>query len=300
MRILLPGLLLGLLLVLAARPASSAGLYDDFGAASLDVGVWDVATWQLGQRTTLGNSPLLLEEEGASFARFTLDTYHPDHPGEQLFGTSIYSDELFSQGDGWTLEARVRVNHPDQDGLVAAVFFFETHDGENDEIDVEFLTNQSTNQALLTSWNDWQDSHTQNDGAHHIDANPTIEGLHYGEWTTLRIHWLPSQVIWEVNGQQAWTTNSVVPDQPMKVHLTLWAPGSDWPAAYDASLAPASQTAASASYSFDVDYVQVTKYAAIPTAGEWGMVALALVLAAGVLAHKEGGPARDASWSYPA
>ena len=208
---------------------------------------------------------------------------HPNNPGTLLLGTAIYSDMLFSREEGVVCEARLRVVDADTGGQVAAFFLYEAYDGASDEIDYEFLTNQNTDQVLLTSWDNWVSGLSHNDGEHHADANPVVGGIDYSGWTTVRMYWEQGRVRWEINGETVHQETGVVPDQAMKLHLSLWAPESGWSAAYDASLAPVSSSGSNTAYSMDVDYVKVSRLDPAETVPALGtdaflLLALALVL----------------------
>jgi hypothetical protein len=57
-----------------------------------------------------------------------------------------------------------------------------------------------------------------------------------------------------------------VPDEAMKLHMSLWAPGSEWSAAYDAAFAPTAQAAQAQTCAFDVDHVRVERLVSGPGA----------------------------------
>ncbi len=249
----------GLILRLSSGAyAQDVLLFDDFSGGGLDMSLWEVATWNLG-RTGFGLSPGMETEGSTTFARFALETYNPASAGTKLLGTEIYSDASFSREEGIVCEARLRVVNAAAPGQVAAFFLYEEYDGAADEIDYEFLTSQENDQALLSSWNDWQTGYEENDGVHHADANPTVAGLDISEWTTLRMYWDQKGVRWEINGVTAHEETAVTPDQNMKLRLSLWAPDANWSTAYDASLAPAASSAQNATYFMDIDYVKVSR-----------------------------------------
>lgn len=256
--------LYALLLACATLPAPALAeeilLHDEFDAGSLDMSKWEVAAWTMGGKTAFGTTPALASENGTSFARFSLQTYNPSYPGSRVLATAIYSDTLFSRQTGLVCEARIRVTSAAQPGQVAAFFLYETYSGASDEIDFEFLTKQSTNKVLLTNWNDWESGGTRNDGIHHADYNPTVAGLDFSDWTTVKILWLPTETRWIINGTEVWRTSQALPDQAMKLHLNLWAPDASWSAAYDAGLAPVADAGSNTAYYYDVDYVKVTRY----------------------------------------
>ena len=242
-------------------------LYDDFTSGTLDTSKWDVANWTLGSKTSFATTPVLQSSGGTSYARFSLQTYNPSYPGTRVLGTAIYSDSLFARENGLVCEARIRVTSAATAGMVAAFFLYQDYGSTSDEIDFEFLTNQSTNQVLLTNWNDWLSSYSQNDGIHHVNYNPTVSGMNFSDWTTIKILWLPTQTRWYINGTEVWRTSQAVPDQSMKMHVNFWAPDSSWSQAWSSSLAPVAASGSNTTYYYDVDYVKVSRYSGseIPT-----------------------------------
>ncbi len=239
-------------------------LYDDFNSGSLDMSKWDVADWVQDSKTAFGDTPVMQSEGTTNFARFRVQTYNDktysgvSYKGTRVLGTDVYSDSLFARETGLICEARIRVTSAATKGLVASFFLYETYSGLSDEIDYEFLTNQSTNQTLLTNWNSWKSSYGYNDGVHHASSNPTVSGLNFASWTTVKILWLPSETRWIINGTEVWSTSQALPDQSMKLHINFWAPDSTWSTAYDSGVAPSSS--GNTTYYYDVDYVTVSRY----------------------------------------
>jgi hypothetical protein len=50
-----------------------------------------------------------------------------------------------------------------------------------------------------------------------------------------------------------------VPDQEQPARASLWAAGTTWPDAYDASLAPVGSAAENVSFAWDIDFIMVTR-----------------------------------------
>src|SRR5215475_957887 len=114
---------------------------------------------------------------------------------------------------------------------------------------------------LLTSFNDWDATQPMyNDGIHHADAMviPVIPSLFdRNAWHTLQIRWWSDHTEWYINGQLVRSSTEAHPNDPMTVRFNFWAPASDWPEAYAATLQPTTARH-NVTYFYDVDYVQVT------------------------------------------
>ena len=267
----LPALLC--LLVVPCLPrwafAKSRGVMfeDSFTGPTLDETKWGVGTWQLG-RTQLGQEPTFHTEQGVTFARLPLSTYAPPAPGVLLLGTELFSKTSFAlptnPSQGLQVEARVRL-WSETAGLVASFFTWGAKTSpkglaRTDEIDFEDLTVYPTGTMLLTSFNDWDETHpTYNDGIHHADELVIQDGLQRDTWHTLQIRWWSDHTEWYINGQLVRSSTEAHPNDPMTVRCSLWAPASDWPEAYAATLQPTSSAADNVTYFYDIDYVRVTR-----------------------------------------
>lgn len=281
-------LLLSLLTMLAmAGPShaqtASVVLRDDFDtAATLDQNnpnrLWTVynAGYAYG-RTQFGNQPDLMSETingvETKFARLKLSTYNYNADRNYpLKGTEMYS-QLFSLESGKELEARVRGNYLPP-GLVSAFWTYGskgtygTRTYSHDEIDFEFLSNWRPDELLLTTWNDWNSRYGYGDGIHHGDARIIVPGLDNNQWNVYKIRWLNDRVEWFVNDVWVHSSAAPHPDDPLTVRFNIWAPDSSWTEAYSPNLTGTTDPNAGATYSFDVDYVEVRSLGAV--AGERG------------------------------
>jgi len=118
-----------------------------------------------------------------------------------LLGAEIYSLQSFSVDTGLEFEARVRSSVVDA-GLVSSIFVYaQDAQGWADEIDVEILTAQPSNQFLATSWNNWGEAGSAyGDGVHHLGNNLTLANYDYKAWQTYTVRWFPNRVEWYLNG----------------------------------------------------------------------------------------------------
>lgn len=261
--------LAGLLLFCAAPlAAGEILLFDDFDGPTLETSVWGLADWNIGDRTQFGNQPVFASEvadggEQVSYVSLPLDTYNPQLPGQRVLGTEIYSLQNFSVGGGVEYVARARLA-TDFPGLVAAFFTYNQKRQKgrwiSDEIDFEVLSKQDKNGLLVSSWNDWgAPGSDYEDGTHHLGAFLYLDDYDWREWNTYAMRWYPDRVEWYVNGAHVRTHSSPVPDQDQPVRASLWAGGTTWPDAYDALLAPVGSPELSDRFTWDVDFILVSR-----------------------------------------
>lgn len=230
---------------------------DEFSGSTLSSS-WRTGTWDLG-RTRLGLTPSVAD----GIATLAHHTYNPNFPGTKFLGTEIYTAQSFARGNGLEIEARLRTNVMPS-GLITALFTHTFVGNLADEIDFEFLTKQinsstSLGQKILTTqWNDWDPAvHSQGDGIHHWDSNPTIAGLQVANFNTFTIRWLPTKTEWLVNGTVVVSSDKALPDAPMPVRLDIWAATSGWTNAYSSAYQPTAIAMNNHVSRFDVDYVEV-------------------------------------------
>lgn len=256
-----------LVLLLALYPGWSAAqqilLFDDFDGPALDSSTWGVADWNIGDRTQFGNQPEFASANGETFIRLPLDTYNPNLPGQRVLGTEIYSLNNFSNEGGveYLTRARLTMGQP---GLVAAFFTYNRQREKGkwlaDEIDFEILSKQPTHRVLVTSWDDWGAAGSDyEDGTHHLGAFLDLSGFDWRTWNSYAIRWYPDRVEWYVNEVLVRTHDSPVPDLEQPVRASLWAGGTTWPDAFDASLAPVATAALNQTFVWEIDYIMVSR-----------------------------------------
>jgi hypothetical protein len=242
-------------------------LFDDFDGPALDTGTWGLATWNIGDRTQFGNQPNFdAEGEGESsttFIRLPLDTWNPGAPGQRVLGTEIYSLRNFEQ-EPTGLEYRVKARlDSQQGGLVAAFFTYNERRQKgrwlSDEIDFEVLSNWP-DEVLVTSWDDWgAPGSGYEDAVHHLGAMLAPNGFDWQQWNTYAMVWYPGRVEWWINEIKVHEQSSPVPDLAQPVRASLWAAGTTWPDAFNATLAPVSNSTQNRRFSWEVDYIMVTR-----------------------------------------
>ncbi|MCU0990586.1 MAG: glycoside hydrolase family 16 protein [Xanthomonadales bacterium] len=259
-------------IALAALPLRLAAeeilLFDDFDGPALNASLWGLADWTIGDRTQFGKQPEFATESPdplnpTTFIRLLLDTYSPVQPGQRLYGTEIYSLRNFTNTGGVEYLARARLA-TDSPGLVAAFFTYNQRRQKgrwlSDEIDFEVLSKQATDKVLVTSWDDWGAAGSDyEDGVHHLGALLTVPGFDWRQWNTYAMRWYPDHIEWYVNEELVRTHTAPVPDQEQPARASLWAAGTTWPDAYDASLAPVGSAAENVSFAWDIDFIMVTR-----------------------------------------
>jgi len=234
-------------------------LFDDFNSGALDSQVWNEASWHLG-RTQFGN-PVSFGQEGTTdYLSMSLDSYNPNEPGVSLLGAEIYSLQSFSVDTGLEFEARVRSSVVDS-GLVSSIFAYaQDAQGLADEIDVEVLTAQPSNQFLATSWNNWGEAGSAyGDGVHHLGNNLTLANFDYKAWQTYTVRWFPNRVEWYLNGALVNQVDSPVPDLPLSIRSNFWAADSNWTQAYNPLLMPTTDSGLNQHSRYDIDYIKVSR-----------------------------------------
>jgi hypothetical protein len=213
------------------------------------------------------------------------------NPNTAFLGGEIHSVAVFAPDQAYRFEARVR-SSAQPNGLVTS-FFLYGYDGTNsDEIDFEFVSNQTNDDAtyptgdpLLT--NPW------NESAENPELVP-VTSLDLSQWNTFRIYWYPGihRIDWTWMDPVAGETllrqeKSVtfVPDQTMALYFNFWAPASTWPDAHDASLQPANDSGSNQTYLYEIDYAEArTLSTSAPALSDTLLVTLAfLMLASGAL-----------------
>ena len=257
-------------------------LFDDFDGASLDASRWGTyGTDRQLQLTRYGNTPQLLSENGASFARFSFNTFNPTSPGLYR-GTEIFSRQRFARGNG--LEIKTRLRGPiTQPGIVFAFFgIYDRFSGaatpanySKTEIDFEFLTAEQERfspsgqrrRLYLNIWDDWNqprdgfDSSFENSTTRlHDDKTYPVApqaGFDWADWHTYTIRWFPDRTEFLVDGARVRTEREILPDEALFIHFNIWSGMSDFATAFSPSLRAATSSADNQTFAFDVDYVRV-------------------------------------------
>ena len=230
---------------------------DNFNGPELSP-IWNADHNSVVGRTHLNSHPLFLEEAGTTFVRLPLQTYDTTYPGTRFSGTELAGINYKKLGSGIYYKARVRIPK-ETPGLVCAFYVIGPPSSPTtDEIDIEFLTSQSSDHFLTTSWAKWRENpEVYNDGITHSNQMVVLPNFNRGEWNVFEISHLPDRIEWFVNGQLVRTETGVIPTKNMQVRFNIWAPASTWTEAYSAALQATANAADNETYYFDIDYMHV-------------------------------------------
>ncbi|HEX4795642.1 MAG TPA: glycoside hydrolase family 16 protein [Humisphaera sp.] len=192
--------------------------------------------------------------------RLYLDSYNPTMlPGKpSFFGDELISNKTFSVGDGLIMSVRARLNSPILGGVVGASFFYGVKPGtaNHDESDTELLSNEVVSGQQRMESNVFANE-PLGVGApvfSHLPAGGKLTAYH-----TYTIAMYPDHDEWRVDSVVVRSEKNIVPVGPVHAYLNIWAPASDWPAAYNAAIAPTSNAAQNKRFSMDVDWVRITQ-----------------------------------------
>ncbi|HEX3601272.1 MAG TPA: glycoside hydrolase family 16 protein [Lacipirellulaceae bacterium] len=196
-------------------------------------------------------------------AVLNLDTYNPNAAGQTFLGTDLISKTNYAVGGGFSMTTRMRLQAGTPAGIVAAPFLYDV-ERENpvgtlvrDEIDHEILSNNAQSAAPdNTLTNVWNDGNFASAGAPVTISNPA--GFDVTQFHDYRVDWTPTSVKWYIDNSLVRTETSVVPDDPMRAHINVWAPDSTFAAAYNAALQP-SATSPGTAYKVEVDRMQISR-----------------------------------------
>ncbi len=248
-------------MAITPRSETQVLLHDDFNGRQVNADLWHFPEWAAGSdnpsyygRTQIRQS---LPPVANGVLKLKLDTYNPT--GYSLYGSEIISDAKFSLSEctGIAFEARARLLAPPMVGMVGGIFAYEYQSASaHDEITFELLSNDAAagRQRVLTNAYDEQPL-----GAGDFAYVPMPTAL--TSYHTYRIEWLAESVRWFVDGRLVREETATVPDDPLQLHLNFWAPGPEWPDAYDSRLQPAPRSGDNRSYTFEVDYAHVARIA---------------------------------------
>jgi len=188
---------------------------------------------------------------------------HLGTPKTTFLSGEIHTVMEFAPDRDYRFEARVKSNQS-PNGLVTSFFLYGYDGVKSDEIDFEFLSNKTNDNAsypggdpVLT--NTWNESIEK-------PQYITSGGADLSVWNTFRIYWYPDarRVEWTwmdpAAGETLLRTETnafFIPDESMSLYFNFWAPSSTWTDACDAGLEPAQEPGGDAIYTYEIDYVEV-------------------------------------------
>ena len=131
---------------------------------------------------------------------------------------SQQSADLYSQASMLYGSFRMRAQITGSPGAVAGFFAYAD---DNNEQDIEILTNEAENRIHFT---------THDDGGAG-DGNPTLNttmGVSRSEFVDYRFDWSPGKAAFFVDGVQVGVLTTAVPTKPCTLNLNMWSAGAGW------------------------------------------------------------------------
>jgi len=195
-------------------------------------------------------------------ANLILSTYSPAsiNTGNSFWGSEIRTVETYQPGPGGiAFEASVRCTQNIPKGVVTSIFCFglnrEIQLISQNEIEIAFLSNlyRGMNQhtVLLNRFKD------EPPGWGKQIVMP-VDKFSLYSYNIFKIAWFTDKIEWYINGKLLHIETDKVPDQPMSLRFSIWAPDSNWPLAYDPDLQPVKLAADNVDYIYQIDWVRIS------------------------------------------
>jgi len=149
----------------------------------------------LGPMILAGTLLLGASAAGAAGTVVLRDDFNGNKLNTTTWGVGTWKLGRTQLGNGVEFEARIRLGAL-PNGLVAAVFTYNTLNTLSDELDIEILSNEVNASSggapvLMTTWNDWNEANpTYGDGIHHASQSVFLSGLNVNAFHTWVIRWL--------------------------------------------------------------------------------------------------------------
>jgi beta-glucanase (GH16 family) len=226
--------------------------FEDFNGGAVDESIWAYPT---GDASFNGRTQMRLSYPSVSngLLHLQLDTYNPtaNPVGNSFYGSEIVLRKTVVRGTGLIAEIRARMVTPVK-GLVGGAFLYKYFPETqlHNEIDFELLTNMLNQvQTNIYANEPLGIGHPEFAGIPQFDMTQFIN---------YRVEWWPDRVRWFVNNQLVRENSTIVPKEPLNLHLNFYAPECNWAIACDANLHPASSPESNETYVFDIDWVRIT------------------------------------------
>ncbi|MFA5748230.1 MAG: family 16 glycosylhydrolase [Candidatus Absconditabacterales bacterium] len=227
--------------------------FDHFEGTTINAQLWYIPTWHgNGDGTWIGRTqfrcvPAALPPVNNSETSINFDLYNPT--GFSFYGTDLISNRRFSPGNGLIFTIRAKIKTPMIGGIVGGIFLYDLTNGTNhDEIDFEMILNQPNSIHTNIYSN-------ESLGIGHPDSSSIKNDV--TQYHTYTIQWLPNKVVWLIDDSIVRVNIDRVPVGPMRFHLNMWAPNTEWPSAYNEQLQPTNDSKLNKTYSMVVDFVKV-------------------------------------------
>lgn len=239
---------------------------EQFSGRRLNEQVWHQPLFRPDGSTYLGRTQLRVSQNTSlpkprrGVLKLKLSSYNPTMlPGlPSFYGTEIESNKVFvikpTQAIDLVVIARLDQLTP---GIVGGIFFYKVRSpSDHDEVDTELLGNQAASGA-----NDAESNVYAREGFgagstqfHPLPMGGRLTGFHkYG----MRCY--SDRIEWRIDGKLVRIEHTIVPRGPFQVFLNIWAPDSNWSAAYSDQIQPVSSPSFNKNYSVSLDRVIVRK-----------------------------------------
>ena len=209
---------------------------------------------------------------GGGALNVELRTYDAQAPS-RFYEQGMRTNKLYfpKAGNYISVRARIKINH-NQPGIVHGLFFFKKWQtspyARQDEIDFEWLSNETSkanpDNVNVSAWKGWNAKAGYNSGNNTdygkqtsltVNSKVAVDGYHQYE-----MKWYRNKIDFYIDNvliKQITDTN-LIPTHSMPVFLNSWAPGNDWPDAYNSSL-KTTGASGNRTYQMQVDWLTVTE-----------------------------------------
>lgn len=240
-------------------PRGRTLLSDDFSTGStVSSNLWKP---HIGDGSYYGRTQIrpALPTVNGGLAILRCSNFNPSGPGKSFFGDEMISRLEFTppSSGGLHIEFRARLDVSVPGGLVFGLFLYKLLGTlTRNEIDFELLTNDlvAGNQRVLTNY--FPNLGFSSGGFPSYAQCRTA----LSRWRTYVVQIFGSgEINWFVDGATTSARSLKLPKAlgPMNLHMNLWAPANDWPAAYGATIAPVKSAQSAATWAAYIDYVLV-------------------------------------------
>jgi hypothetical protein len=233
--------------------------FEDFNGGAVDESIWAYPT---GDASFNGRTQMRLGYPSVSngLLHLQFDTYNPtaNPVGKSFYGSEILLRRTIKRGTGLIAEIRARMVTPVK-GLVGGAFLYKYFSAtqNHSEIDFELLSNMPNQvQTNIYANEPLGIGHPELAGIPQFDMT---------QFNNYRVEWGLDRVRWFVNNQLVRENSTLVPKEPLALHLNFYAPECNWAIACDANLVPASNPESNKTYVFDIDWVRVIFNASLKT-----------------------------------
>ena len=245
-------------------------------------------TTQTGPGSTVGRTHLTnwvngggQFDVGPDGADLTVNTYDPNNPGVDLYGTNAKTIQDFQPGETTPVIFTTQLQLTSlQGGLVYGMYLFDcpttqtSCSSPEDEIDIEVVTNYlQSGSPMEVELNRFINGEPDSGYGGLFDLPTGFNPLGVNDWT---ISWSQSEIDYYVNGvllDSVTNAMGTIPQGPLEANVIGFAPNSNWTDAYDAALDPASSPSGNQAFTALLTSVTVSE---VPEPSTWVLILIAL------------------------